>query len=597
MKKKLLFLPLLAFFFIAGGAFSQDKEQLYLQAVKANPNDATAHFNLGVYYLKGQKFDQAIPEFQKCVQINSGDQQAKELLENCQGIVAFSKGEYAAAIDHFQKVLVINPKNGDANRLLAKCQAKIYMDQKKYPEAEAALLRVVANDSNDPDAYQSLGVINFQNKNYKKAVEYWQKAIKIQKDTRIYKYLGFSYYNLGDFNNAIDNYTKSIKLETAKDPKDQDTKSLDETYYDLAIAYNDNALYDKAAEAFGESFKISKQTDSNAAVGQAQAMDAAVNAHMEKANGFLLNSQYSDAIAEWNIVLKYQPNNKQAQDFIADAKGKRDVEVEKHLTAGKSYAKKGKTVLAFGELNLAHKMDPDNAAVQTALKNLKGRTKDRAKSLIAEGDQFNKAGDYADAYISYKNASEYDPNNSKLKKLLKQLKSKQSSEVDALMKKATYFVKKKDLTLALKALQTAKQIGSPNPATNDEIADQLFRVQKDITVKVKDMDAEGTDLFEKGNKEKAKAKFAQVLKLKPDDETANDYVKRMTGQQSQQKVDAEQVKTLYYDGVNLYINGKINEAIGKWQECLKDDPGNVNAQNNIKKAQAKLNSIAQLSHN
>jgi len=596
MKKTRFFLPLLAFLLFAVGAYAQDKEQLYIQAVKANPNDSTAHFNLGVYYLKGQKFDQAIPEFQKCVQINSGDQQARELLENCQGIVAFSKGEYPSAIDHFQKVLSINPKNGDANRLLAKCQAKIYMDQKKYPEAEAALLRVVENDPNDPDAYQSLGVINFQNKSYKKAVEYWKKAIRVQKDARIYKYLGFSYYNLGDYNNAIDCYNKSIQLETSKDPKEQDKRSLDETYYDMAIAYNDNALYDKAAEAFGNAFKMNPG-DSNAAVGQAQAIDAAVNAHMEKANGFLLNSQYSDAIAEWNIVLKYQPNNKQAQDFIADAKGKRDAEVEKHLAAGKSYAKKGKAVLAFGELNLAHKMDPDNAAVQDALKNLKGKTKDRAKSLIAEGDQFNKAGEYADAYISYKNASEYDPNNAKLKKLLKQLKSKQSSEVDKLMKKASFFVKKGDLKSALKSLQTAKQMGSPNPATNDDIADQLFRVQKDISVKVKELDAAGIELFEKGNKEKAQAKFAQVLKLKADDETANDYVKKMTGQQSQQKVDAEQVKTLYYDGVNLYINGKINEAIGKWQECLKQDPGNVNAQNNIKKAQAKLNSIAQLSHN
>jgi cytochrome c-type biogenesis protein CcmH/NrfG len=69
----------------------------------------------------------------------------------------------------------------------------------------------------------------------------------------------------------------------------------------------------------------------------------------------------------------------------------------------------------------------------------------------------------------------------------------------------------------------------------------------------------------------------------------------LTGQQSVQKADAEKVKALYYEGVNLYINGKIHEAIAKWQECLKHDPGNVNAQNNIKKAQVKLQSIEKLS--
>jgi hypothetical protein len=47
--------------------------------------------------------------------------------------------------------------------------------------------------------------------------------------------------------------------------------------------------------------------------------------------------------------------------------------------------------------------------------------------------------------------------------------------------------------------------------------------------------------------------------------------------------------------VSLYINGKIHEAIAKWQECQKLDPGNVNAQKNIEKAQAKLQSIEKLS--
>jgi len=145
----------------------------------------------------------------------------------------------------------------------------------------------------------------------------------------------------------------------------------------------------------------------------------------------------------------------------------------------------------------------------------------------------------------------------------------------------------------LKHLQSAKEIDPNDP----KVQDALFKVQKDITVKVKSFNESGIALFGSGDKEGAKKKFDQVLKLKPSDETANDYVKRMTGQQSVQKADAEKVKSLYYEGVNLYINGKIHEAIAKWQECLKQDPGNINAQNNIKKAQVKLQSIEKLSKN
>jgi cytochrome c-type biogenesis protein CcmH/NrfG len=135
-----------------------------------------------------------------------------------------------------------------------------------------------------------------------------------------------------------------------------------------------------------------------------------------------------------------------------------------------------------------------------------------------------------------------------------------------------------------------------NPS-DARIGENLFKVQKDISNKVKDLDAEGVSLFEGGDKENAKSKFEEVLKFKPNDDTANDYVKRLTGQQAQAKVDAEKVKELYYEGVNLYINGKIHDAIGKWQECLKEDPNNVNAQSNINKAMVKLQSIEKLSQN
>ncbi len=197
-----------------------------------------------------------------------------------------------------------------------------------------------------------------------------------------------------------------------------------------------------------------------------------------------------------------------------------------------------------------------------------------------------------DAILSYQKAREIDPHNPKIKKRLKQLEYKQSDESDGVYAKASKYYSEGDLKSALKYLQIAKQIDSSSP----KVSAFLFKVQKDITVKVKDLDAEGVSLFEGNEKEKAKAKFQEVLKLKSNDDTANDYVKQMTGQQSQAKADAEQAKTLYYDGVSLYINGNIHEAIAKWNECLKADPSYVSANENIKKAEAKLQSIEKLSN-
>lgn len=575
-------------------AMAQDseKEAIYIQAIKANPNNFTAHYNLGVTYLKEQKFEPAIQEFQKCVQLDASDKGSKTLLEICQGVVAMSKGTYAPAAEHFQNALKTDPENGDAKRLLNQCNSQIYMDQKNYPAAVTALTEVVKDDPKNFSAYQNLGFIYFQQKDYKKAVDYWTQAVRIKDDARFQKFLGFSYYNLGDFQNAIEHYKRSIALETQKDPKAQDIDSLDETYYDLGVAYNDNAAFDDAAEAFGNAFKIN-QKDSNAAVAKVQAVDSAVNAHMEKASNYLLSNQYADAINEWTQVLHFQPENAQAKSFIADAKVKRDAEVNKHLSQGLSLLRKRNTVDGLNELNLVLKMDPDNQSAKKAIRAAKVNNKLQVKALVAEGDEFYDAKDYSDALISYLKAQKLDSSNASVRKKVAKLKSSQSKDTKNVLEKAMKYYAKKDYLNAKKYLLVAQQLNSSDAA----IKENLFRVQKDISNRVKELNDEGVSLFNSGDKDKAKKDFAEVLQYKPNDDTANDYIKRMTGQQAQAKVDAEKVKALYYDGVNLYINGKIHEAIDKWKECLKQDPNNVNAQANINKAMVKLQSIEKLSQN
>jgi hypothetical protein len=57
-------------------------------------------------------------------------------------------------------------------------------------------------------------------------------------------------------------------------------------------------------------------------------------------------------------------------------------------------------------------------------------------------------------------------------------------------------------------------------------------------------------------------------------------------------VNKKKVKALYYEGVQLYMNGEIKAAIKKWKECLIEDPGYVIAQDEITKARAKLKAIS-----
>jgi hypothetical protein len=60
------------------------------------------------------------------------------------------------------------------------------------------------------------------------------------------------------------------------------------------------------------------------------------------------------------------------------------------------------------------------------------------------------------------------------------------------------------------------------------------------------------------------------------------------------RVNASKAKSLYYEGVQLYMNGEIKEAVKKWRECLQEDPGHIEAQANITKALAKLKAISKI---
>lgn len=623
MRRSILKLLILAVLLdVSSVIFAQENasEQALVAAVQANPKDPRAHFNLGLIYFNGAKYEQAAREFQKCLQINSDDKQSRDMFEISQGLVAYNANNFSDAANHFQNAVKANPEDTDANVLLGDCYvklkqyqnaenslksylkvsskgkarvgiilAKIYLDQQRYPEGIAELKNVVEAEPKNFDALQNLGVAYFQTKDYKNAANYWEKAIKIHKDTQTLKFLGFSYYNLGNFSDAIDNYKKSIKVESSKPVNEQNLEALGETYYNLAIAYSDNSLFDDAAEAFKQAFKINPK-DSNAAIGQAQAIKSATDTHLVKGDNLAVNGQYGDAIAEWNKALQYDPTNEHALSSIKDAQPKMKFEVDKYYASGKAYAKKGETIKALNEWSLGQQMDPSDERFQKAITGLNAKKKDRVKALIAEAEGYYEAKDFAAALKDYQKAKEIDPENEKVRKRLKQLKSKQSDASDTVYAKAKKSYSNGDLKNALKYLEQAKEI-NPNSA---EVASFLFKVQKDITLKVKALDAEGVSLFDGGNKEKAAKKFQEVLALKSSDETANDYVKKMTGQQSQAKVDAEKVKALYYEGVSLYINGKIHEAIAKWQECQRLDPGNVNAQKNIEKAQAKLQSIEKL---
>jgi tetratricopeptide (TPR) repeat protein len=110
---------------------------------------------------------------------------------------------------------------------------------------------VVDSDASPRDraiAYAYLGIISDDRQDYKKAVEYFLKGLKFDRDNpAIHRALSRSYRNLKDYKSAAEHAGESVRLK----PDDPEALLL------LGNIYYDTARYAEAVEKYAEGLKLS----------------------------------------------------------------------------------------------------------------------------------------------------------------------------------------------------------------------------------------------------------------------------------------------------------------------------------------------------
>lgn len=143
---------------------------------------------------------------------------------------------------HFQKALDSdNPKEKEENLKKSAAQyyivtntdksnpyayiqlARIYDMQKKDSYAKAYFFRALGINSTNADANLYFGDFYFSRMQYRKALDYYQKALQYGKtnNSELYKNIGYIYERFGDLPRANVYYKKSVALN----PKDKDLSS------------------------------------------------------------------------------------------------------------------------------------------------------------------------------------------------------------------------------------------------------------------------------------------------------------------------------------------------------------------------------------
>lgn len=128
----------------------------FLEFLKKNPNNATAHYNLGVVYASRNDLDRAAHHYAEAVRLNPGDAGARFYLANVYNL----QGKLDQAAAHYTAALRIAPNLAEAHFLLGRIHAR----QGSLPKAETHLKRALQIDPGLTKARTELNKLQNQTK-------------------------------------------------------------------------------------------------------------------------------------------------------------------------------------------------------------------------------------------------------------------------------------------------------------------------------------------------------------------------------------------------------------------------------------------------
>jgi tetratricopeptide (TPR) repeat protein len=120
-----------------------------------------------------------------------------------------SEKNYLDAIDYYQAAIV---KAGNTASLMNKMGICNLMLQ-RHKEARKDFNRAIKSDRNHSDAYNNLGVVYYQQRDFGKAIKSYEKACSLNSAASYYSNLGAAYFAKKQFEKAAYNYSKAMELD------------------------------------------------------------------------------------------------------------------------------------------------------------------------------------------------------------------------------------------------------------------------------------------------------------------------------------------------------------------------------------------------
>ncbi|MGB3653799.1 MAG: tetratricopeptide repeat protein [Rivularia sp. (in: cyanobacteria)] len=400
--------PRVAFFSNRGILYKDQKKwELavadFNKAIQINPDYTTAYFNRAILYEDQKKWKLALADYNKAIQINPNDAEVYINRAN----LYYDQKKWKLALGDYNKAIQINPEYAKAyfNRAIvyqkqkkwdlavadynkaiqinpkyAKAyfnRAKLYDDQKKWDLALADYNKAIEINPDDAEAYNNRAVLYKDQKKLKLALADYNKAIQINPEyATAYFNRAKLYSDQKKWELALTDFNKTIQInpEYAK------------AYNSRGILYSKQKKWDLALADYNKAIQINPEN---------------ATAYYNRAIVYQKQNQLDLALTDHNKAIQINPNNakfyqfrgilytKQKKFDLAVADYSKAIEINPnnaqfYYFRGTIYSQQKKRELALADLNKAIQINPEDGntlSLRGTIHAMRGNTQQAIEDL------------------------------------------------------------------------------------------------------------------------------------------------------------------------------------------------------------------------
>jgi tetratricopeptide (TPR) repeat protein len=308
--------------------------------------------------------------------------------------------------------------------------------------------------------------------------------------------------------------------------------------------------------------------------------------------------RFEDALKSYDIALIWDPTYEEALDRIgALRKRMESAEVNEHLTKGIAEYNNSNYMDALSEFGVVLEIDPDNELASKWIKTASDALikAHMAKSLLTEeqkeqisryftlGLNYFSQKNFVKAIESWNKILTLDPANAEAQLYIRNARERIAEEIEVSLDKVNRYISQKKWTQANNTVEFILRLDPKNK----EALSKRATIRKNLTELSKQHTRTGIQLYKQGKFNEAATEFNIALNLNPKNLTADQYLAKIKSSATK-KASASAITELYLKGVNAYTREDFKLAISYWDRVLELDPGHENAKRNIRRAQEKL---------